>query len=507
MMQLILLLLTLLIPSISFAQGLPLKDGNSSTLADVTACAGLNCLNTTGPTTPSGAGYEGLVGISGDSSATSGTRRFNPIQGSEGGGLRIGVPSLLWDDTFNATAQNTAKYRFTNATMAATQSGGYVNLNSGASVTATQNVSLQTFKVFPLFAKQELRITMSAKHTTAPQANAVTEWGMFTATLPGTAAPTDGCFFRFNASAEFRGVCSFNTTETQTAAITATSANVNHDYSIVIQTNTVVFYVDNAVAGTITLLTDAPAQGQPFIQATVPVTFRHYLPGTPSLGMQFQVSDVFVTALGPDMSRSWETQKAGFGHMASQGQNGGTMGSSALLTNNLAPGAGAAMTNTTAALGSGLGGQFAALPTLAANTDGIMASFQNPAGGINQTSRNLIITGIWMQGMVTTQLAGGPVLYFYSLAYGHTAVSLATVEGTSFTTSPTTKAPRRVALGMDLYGVAASVGTTGRLIYVTLDTPIVVAPGEFVALCAKNVGTVTSAGVITWLVGFDSYNE
>ena len=36
------------------------------------------------------------------------------------------------------------------------------------------------------------------------------------------------------------------------------------------------------------------------------------------------------------------------------------------------------MTNTTAALGTGLGGQFSALPTLAVNTDGIICSYLNP---------------------------------------------------------------------------------------------------------------------------------
>jgi hypothetical protein len=55
--------------------------------------------------------------------------------------------------------------------------------------------------------------------------------------------------------------------------------------------------------------------------------------------------------------------------MSYQGQTGQTLGSTALYTNSQAAGAGAAMTNTTAALGSGLGGQFAALPTLAISTD------------------------------------------------------------------------------------------------------------------------------------------
>jgi hypothetical protein len=497
----------------ALAQGLPLKDGNSSALADVQACGAENCLRATGPTTASGVGYEGLVGVSGDSPVTSSGKRFNPIHGTEGGGLRMGVPNILWDDTFNATAQNTGKYKWFSATLTGAQAAGYVLLNNSSLTTASGNAALQTTKVFPLFAKQELRASISAMHTTAPQANAVTEWGLFTATLPGTAAPADGCFFRFNASAEFRGVCSFNGTEVQTGAITATSANVNHDYLIVVQTNTAVFYVDNAVVGTLTLSTDAPSQGQPLMQATVPLTLRHYNTATPpSLAMQFKVSDVFVIAIGPDMGRSWGTQKAGFGHMAYQGQNGGTMGSTANYANSANPTA-AVPTNTTAALGTGLGGQFWETHSLALGTDGIVSSFQNPAGGVNQSGRNLIIHGVCIDSTIQTVLAGGPYVIAWSLAFGHTAVSLATAESTSFVTpSTTTKAPRRIALGKMAVTAAQAVATrvAGAPVCARFDSgPLVIAPGEFIATVTKHEtgGTVGTTGVIAHHIWFDGYFE
>jgi len=513
MQRILLLVIALLVPSLSWAQGLPLKDGNSSTLADVTACGALNCLNTTGPTTPSGAGYDGLVGISGDSSSTSGTRRFNPIQGSEGGGLRMGIPNILWDDTFNSTAQNTGKYRFGSTTMTGAQAGGYLILNNSSITTINTNAALQTFKVFPLFAKQELRLTMSAMHTTAPQANATTEWGFFTmGTLPNATAPTDGCFFRFNAAAEFRGVCSYNTTEVQTSTITATSANVNHDYTIVVQTNTVVFYVDNAVVGTLTLSTDAPTLGQPFIQASIPITFRHINGGSaPSLAMQLKVSDVFVVGLGPDLGRSWSTQKAGFGHMAYQGQNGGTMGTTALYANSSNPAA-TVPTNTTAALGTGLGGKFQETLTLAAGTDGIISSYQNPLGGVNQTPRNLIVQGVCVGGVVTVALTTSALTGTLSLAFGHTNVSLATAETATFTTpGPTTKAARRIAIGTtSISSATAAAGTpviTSPSSCVPFISPIVVAPGEFIAVTHNKVTTAPATGAIMWSITFDAYME
>jgi hypothetical protein len=85
-----------------------------------------------------------------------------------------------------------------------------------------------------------------------------------------------------------------------------------------------------------------------------------------------KVSATNVTLGEMNNSQAWSHVLSGAGGMGYQGQTGGTLGSTALYTNNLAPTAGVAMTNTTAALGSGLGGQFSALPTLAVNNDGII---------------------------------------------------------------------------------------------------------------------------------------
>lgn len=38
-------------------------------------------------------------------------------------------------------------------------------------------------------------------------------------------------------------------------------------------------------------------------------------------------------------------------------------------------------------------------------------------------------------------------------------------------------------------------------------TPILVQPGEFIQIVAKNLGTVTTSGVITFLVGIGGYWE
>ena len=188
--------------------------------------------------------------------------------------------------------------------------------------------------------------------------------------------------------------------------------------------------------------------------------------------------------------------------MGYEGQAGGALGSTALYTNSLAAGAGAAATNTTAALGSGLGWQFSLLPTLTAGTDGIISSYQNPAGTAAVPGKCLYIRGVKIHGVVTTALTGGPVIGAFSAAYGHTSVSLATADGAG------TKAPRRISIGIQCFAATAAVGTRDdRELFLDLETPICVQPGEFFQVVMKNLGTVTTAGVITYLIYVDAYWE
>lgn len=450
------------------------------------------------PTDPNLAGVVVLGGLFDDGVGT-GNREVIPFGVSEEGRLDVGLDSVIFNDSFNYAAQNTANYRYPITTMTVTHAGGYVILNGGSITSINTNCAIQSYRSFPVYGGFGIEARVAALHTVAPLANAVTEWGLFTATLPGAAIPTDGAYFRFNAAAQFVCVINYNGTEAASAALTIPSANENHSYEILLTEEATVFKVD----GTVVYDVDTPiGLSQPFASGAVPFTARHYIAGSaPASAMQFKIGAVDINMSDMNTTKPWAHVMSSLGLCAYQGQNGGTMGSTALYTNSLAVGAGAAATNTTAALGSGFGGQFAVQPTLAANTDGIISSYQNPAGSPTQTPRTIMICGVKIDGLVTTIFTGGPVYYFFSLAFGHTAVSLATAE------AATTKASRRIPLGIQTYVVTAPVGTLGQTINVHFDTPIPVYPGEFVQVVAKNVGTVTSAGVIGLLISFDAYME
>ena len=412
--------------------------------------------------------------------------------------LRIGMDSPLFFDQFDYAAQNSAIYQFPVTTMTITFAGGYVILNGGSSVASAAVARIATYKFFGLLNGGGLRLEFDAFWTQTPQTGNVIEmgWGL----ASGTTAPTDGVFFRLTSTGTFEGVVNNNGSETTVSISTIPSTGSDHRFEIHIEQEQVMFFIDGSLYGTIA--TPAGANG-PADATWQPITMRNYNSSATSLAQQLKIGEIRLYSRDANTQRPWSLVQAGLGGHGSQGQAGQTMGTTALFSNSLAVGGGAAMTNTAASLGSGLGGQFACQPTLAAATDGIVSSYQVPAGSATSPGKSLIVKGVSISGVVTAAFTGGPVIYIFSVAYGSTAVSLATAEGAA------TKAPRRIPVGIGQFVVTAAVGAqmTPNIITIEFMNEIVVHPGEFIQLVAKNAGTVTSAGVVALIVNFDSYFE
>ena len=172
-------------------------------------------------------------------------------------------------------------------------------------------------------------------------------------------------------------------------------------------------------------------QGQPCAASCLPFSVRHAIVGGAAGGViQFNLSRYSVRSGGANqISTPGEIGNRMFGSY--QGLSGGTMGSLSAYTNSTNPTA-AVPSNTalTANLPSGLGGQAWETFTsgLALNTDGILMSYQVPAGTVSVAGRRLKITAVKMTSFVQTALTGGPLVNTFALAFGHTAVSLATTE-------------------------------------------------------------------------------
>lgn len=454
-------------------------------------------LNVNLPVDAMQAGYVQLAGEVGNVNDPAG-KVSRVARMSAQGRLAVGQAVQLFNEVFSYAAQNTALFTVPNSVMTAIFAGGYATLNANASVNANAYVILRTHQFFTCPSDLALYVEWDMMLTVVPQANCTIDCGWMQANT--TVAATDGVYFRYDTTGVLKAVVNLNGTEVMSGALTVTNPGVANKYKIVVEADEVLFYINDALQANIpnstTYVRPTYANSQPFM-------VRTYNAGlAPALGNPIKVGYVFVGLQDAGgLGRTQAHNSASVGGMSHQGQSGHTMGSTALFTNNLAPGAGVAMTNTTAALGSGLGGQFSALPTLAANTDGIVCSYQVPLPTANVPGKSLYITGVHVESVVSTALTGGPVVYVYSLAFGHTAVSLATAESVS------TKAPRRIPLGVEAFDVSSAVGTNGSNngVITQFTSPICVQPGEFVQVVAKNIGTVTTLGVISFIVMFDGY--
>jgi hypothetical protein len=475
-----------------------IKSGNSTNLANVDSDGALRV--SVGLTSSEASGFVTIAAES-DPGEVTGFRTLRELETTDDYRLRVGNDQTFFNEYFPGTTLNGAIWNTSVSTMTITQASNFVNLNAALSNASGAFAILRTWRHMPAFMSFPVYCEIDLQLSIDPQNNNTIEWGF--GLVATTAAPTDGAFFRLTSNT-FRCVISAAGQESQSDDLYSffPTYGTTNDYLIVLSEKQVEFWINDVLVSVLSRLATA---GATTASMNLPVFIRNQNTGVTTSPQVVRVAYVSVSQGDMNTTKPWSHVMAGAGGMAYQLQTGAaSFGSTALLTNNLAAGAGAAMTNTTAALGSGLGGQFATQPTLTAGTDGIVSSFQVPAGTAAVPGKSLYITGVKIHGAVTTILTGGPVLYAYTLAFGHTAVSLATSE-----VNTTAKAPRRIALGFETFAATAAVGTMGSQggCYMAFNSPILVQPGEFVAVTAKNLGTVTSGGVITFLVSIDGYFE
>jgi hypothetical protein len=403
--------------------------------------------------------------------------------------LRISEESIVDAESFTYTAQNTGKFRYGNTTMTTTWPGNFMLLNGSGITTTTTSAAVRTWNTFPIFQSVTTYFESQIAFTVQCPANCLIEWGFGITNATGAAAPTDGAFFRLT-NVGLACVASFNGTETSVLVSNFSFANTqSNKYTIAITPQTVDFWINNVLGASISVATNFGIVMQ---GVSSPVFFQQRHTGTASPAIATRVYGYTVSRGG--ISRMIAEQDIGnFVFGSYQGLSGGTMGSltgGTVTTGTLVNPTAAVATNTTAALGTGLGGQFWETDTLAANTDGIIMSYQVPAGSAQVPARRLLINGIYIDSFIQTVLTGGGYNAVWTACFGHTAVSLQTAE------AATGKAPRRNVLGSQSVASGAAALVQLATIARTFDAPIIVNPGEFFAIAKKKVGTAPSGGVI-----------
>ena len=427
--------------------------------------------------------------------------------------LRVAQDVMLDDETFNYTAQNTAKFTTLAAAVTLAPSftiGGY-NTNPTGITANTSGATLRTYNQFSLIGTSTLSLDVSLSFSALPVSNTIIDFGFFYNAATNPFAPTDGVYIRLNASG-LQGIVNYNGTETSTGVFPLSGGtgvwtyvpNKKYQFIVYSTTREVEFWVNDGTGAALLGVIICPdGQGTPYQSVSLPFGIRHAIVGGIASGALNCILTKYSVRIGGVTGGS---TLAAFGARALasyQAPSGGPIGSIGTYVNNTNPTA-AVPTNTTNAVGAvGLLNQAWETFTLALNTDGILASYQVPVGSTLIQGKRLKILGVKLSSFVQTVLAGGPQSRIFTLAFGGTALNLTTAE------SAFAKA-RRIVLLPELtqhITAAQAVNTPisqpgGVVSMFPDDAPVYVNPGEFLALCVKGIGTVGTSGTIVSLIQF-----
>ena len=424
--------------------------------------------------------------------------------------MRVGMDTMLFTDTFNATTQNPSLWKHSFATMTMTQSAGFLNVNAAGTSAASGNYAyLQSWRYFPLFGTAPLAVELTGQFTVLPTANEVFQGGLGVPT--GAADCVDGVWFELT-SAGLYGVQRYNSgvaTKTElvsSANLSSLPLNTNAKYVVVIGERELEWWIDD----TLYAESDIPnANGQPFLTSALPVFIQKYnsaLVGSPT-NMIVKIGDVSVTLMDIATNQTWANQMSQCG-LGMQQLNGGSAGSPQVQWANTALPAAAAATNTTAALGAFLGGIFQMNAPATSATDVIIASYLNPLGGVNQTPRTMKLRGIKVDCVNSVAAVATTASTFaVAVAWGSSALTLAQTETASFANN-TIKARRIQPIGVVSFPVGAAVGAQANGIQFDFEAPLIINPGEYVQVIAKIlVGTATATELFQWVISPNLYHE
>ena len=467
-----------------------IKSGSNSNVADVTAAKRL-MVDLAQASSPDDVGAVRMFSEN-DPGAKTGVPYLNSPETDHDYRLRVATDIILDSEVFNYTAQNTKKHIYRNTTLTFGWTAAGLTSNASGITTTTTGGSVVTYAAFPLIGVANLYFERRMGFSTLNVSNTLIDFGGGILNTANPYGPLDGAYFRLD-SAGLKGVVNINGTETEYLLGFTYAVNQKYIFVVSINKREVKFWIDNVLYKKVEM---ESTQNQPVMAAGLFHFFRHSIVGGAAGGVIQATCAYENVSVGGISAADRLSAQGNRMYGSHRGLSGGVMGSLANYANNANPTA-AVPTNTTAALGSGMGGQFWETDSLAITTDGIISSYQVPALTVNGNTKRLSIRGVKIDSYIQTTLTGGGYVAQWALAFGHTAVSLATAEAAA------AKAPVRIGLGVQ--SVAANAAALIKLdtIVVDFDMPILVEPGEFIQTVKKKVGTAPTAGVVAHVISFD----
>ena len=459
-----------------------------------------------------------------------GTTGFNSeARITQDGELNVGLSARLFECAFNGAAAGSLvnnQWNTQQTTLTALLNGGFLRINSGGITTANTGFSMNTWQTFIITDHNTLKLSAAIRAGVGSGSLANKQFdfgfGYYDVAAQQAAAMNEFIGFRWTQTGQLQAVVEASTGSAavaQTANLTIPSDNVTHMFEIVAQNEYVEFWIDGSCVAVIVAATDEPGITK---SNTLPVIARLFIPtSVPAAAPVFDLGDVAVTSIGPGVAAiDYPTKQVTQGRHAMRAQAGIQ---SASGTTASVPASGTAPTATAnsnlATSLTGLGGYGRVTltgVTATAHSELIFASFGNPAivetVGQAADARPIVITDIMISPLiVTTALTGGGFTGEWFVAWGHTALSLATADATGGAAIGTKSALKMPLPILDTIAATAAAGTiftrNGEMGLINLNTPIVVNPGEFIAVGMRTlfVTAAITAGAADYGIAFNGY--
>lgn len=469
-----------------------IKSGNSSDLLTVnTSNQALVNLPSTLALQP---GFVDIAGEVSDGTAplsgmTPVVRTNRRITTTQQGHVTIGQDIIFFYDNFNHATLNASTYRGVDTTMTKAVSGGFLNFNSGNSVTAGQATQVSTYRTFNWQGDSAIQVDIWIQLSQTPQANNVCEWGVGFVT--GVATPTDGVYFRLTNTATLECVLCINGVETTTAVTGATlAANTTyHTFMSITQDSAQFFFDDRLVCATQTKGAAAPGV---CLSQNVPMFAREWNSNTVGTAQQFRIAAWQVSGRDFASAKLWNESMAGSGlHSITTPPGVATATQTANYVLNTAP---VALTLATNGGYPNLGGQWQAVMVAGAETDYGIFNYQNQTGSATIPGRNLFISNIRVGETFNTVAANAatPIILQWAAGVGSTASAISTAD--SLTAG--TRSPRRVVLGGQQFATGAVIGTMSPGFSFEFKPPVLVEPATYAQIYMRVIsGTATGNSI------------
>lgn len=421
-----------------------------------------------------------------------------PIRVSTDGRLRVGVDTVQWSDVFNHTIVDTSAYQVVTTTATVALGAGYLIFNSGNSLASGAVARIQTYKSFQLLGSSSLEVAFRVRFAINAQTNNVAELGVGYAAT--TATPTDGAYFKMTTAGNIVGVMNRNGVETTTPSLLVPVANTVYYLRLLVDQDRLEFYVDGVLEGVLTTPSSDPAIT---ITRSMPLLMRLYNALATTSAQRMEVNDVILITRDLSTNRSWETSQSAQMMNSMISPRGSAVGQTANFTNSSGP-ASATLANATAGYTT-LGGKFQFVAVAGAATDYALFAYQVPVGSTVGGNKNLVITSVSIDSYINgAAVATTATVLEWGIATGSTAVSLATADSVA----TGTRAPRRLALGVQSFPVGAAIGATANTINRTFGTPLYVDSGTFLHIILQMpVATATASQLVRGTVTINGYFE